>query len=488
MIPENLQFGGGTGGTFLSPIVLVAILIAGIFICFSSRRKALVAFLAAAILIPPDQVLLLGGVHFPMLRLLAIFGIVRILRDRFSKKEPIFSGGVNGIDKAVIVLSAFSLINGMLLWKVWAEFVFQAGNLLSAFGAYFLLRFLIRDMEDVKHAIRSLAVVAAVIALLMAYEQHTGRNLLYSTLGGARADVLGSSIVRDDHLRAAGPFGHPILAGTFGGILLPLFVGLWWKDKKDRNYAAAGVAASTVIAFAASSSTALFGFLGGIVGLCFWPLRRRMRVIRWGIVGTLVSLHLYMKSPVWHLISDIDLTGSSSSYHRYQLVNQCILHFWDWVLVGTKGYEAWGWDMWDLSNQYVAYADQCGLIPLLSFIAMIVFGFRYLGKARRTEPDRKQQAFIWALGASLFANVVAFFGISYFDQTIVAWYALLAMIGAAISVRKVQRNRDGQYRGNRSSGLSRDNHSDTVEAENITTAESLVGGMNRFAASRGSLS
>ena len=38
---------------------------------------------------------------------------------------------------------------------------------------------------------------------------------------------------------------------------------------------------------------------------------------------------------------------------------------------------------------------------------------------------------MWALGSALFAHVVSFFGISYFDQTIVAWYALLAMISAA---------------------------------------------------------
>jgi len=288
LIPDNLRFGGGTAGTFLSPVVLVAILVAGIVICISSRRNALIAFLAAAILIPPDQVLLLGGVHLPMLRILAIFGLVRVLRGKFSKKEPIFSGGMNRIDQAIIVLSVFVFINGLLLWQVWGQLVFQLGSLLSAFGAYFLLRFLIRDLADVRYAIRVLAVVAAVVAVLMAYEHQTGKNLLYSTLGGARADVLGSSIVRDDHLRAAGPFGHPILAGTFGGILLPLFIGLWWKkeEKNDRTYAALGVAAATVISFSASSSTALFGFLGGIVGLCFWPLRRRMRVIRWGIAGT----------------------------------------------------------------------------------------------------------------------------------------------------------------------------------------------------------
>jgi hypothetical protein len=122
-------------------------------------------------------------------------------------------------------------------------------------------------------------------------------------------------------------------------------------------------------------------------------------------------------------------------------VNQCILHFWDWALVGSKNYGFWGWDMWDLSNQYVAIADPSGLIPLLCFLAIIVFGFKYLGRARRASAGDKRQAwFIWALGASLFANVVAFFGISYFDQTIVVWYALLAMIPAAVlGVRNGQR-------------------------------------------------
>jgi hypothetical protein len=69
---------------------------------------------------------------------------------------------------------------------------------------------------------------------------------------------------------------------------------------------------------------------------------------------------------------------------------------------------------------------------LLAFLAIIVFGFKYLGRARKTaKADRRQELFIWALGSALFANCVAFFGISYFDQTIVVWYALLAVIPAA---------------------------------------------------------
>jgi len=169
-----------------------------------------------------------------------------------------------------------------------------------------------------------------------------------------------------------------------------------------------------------------------------------MRLVRWGIIGTLAALQMMMTSPVWHIISDIDITGSSSSYHRYMLVDQCIRHFWDWFLVGTKDFGNWGWDMWDLSNQYVATADTTGFVPLIALIAIIVMGFKYLGRARgAAEGEKNGERFVWALGACLFANVVAFFGISYFDQTIVAWYALLAMVSAVTwPARNVEQERE----------------------------------------------
>ena len=41
------------------------------------------------------------------------------------------------------------------------------------------------------------------------------------------------------------------------------------------------------------------------------------------------------------------------------------------------------------------------------------------------------------------APVVAFFGISYFDQTIVGWYAILAMISAVtLPARTAERERE----------------------------------------------
>ncbi len=433
--PQNLKFGGGVSETVLNPAVLILILIAGALICFWPRRRAVVPFLLASILIPMDQVLLIGSLHFPMLRLLALFGFIRIIKDKVRSKSRIFSGGVNKIDIAVILLTVFTALNSILLFQESAAVVNQLGNLYTVFGVYFLLRFLIRDEEDIVRAIQTLACIVAVIAVIMTYEVSTGHNP-YALLGGARASSYASLAIRDDKVRAQGPFAHSILAGTFGAVLLPLFVALWWKGKKYRKIAAVGIVSATVITLACNSSTPILAYAAGILALCLWPLRSRMRILRWSIVGVLVLLHIVMKGPVWSLIEKIDISGGSSSYHRYMLIDQCIRHFGDWWLLGVKDTSVWGWDMWDTANQYVGTCDNSGLLPFILFLAIIVYGFKYVGRARRLAGGDKQKAlFIWALGSALFANVVAFFGISYFDQTIVAWYCLLAAISAGATVR-----------------------------------------------------
>jgi hypothetical protein len=431
---QHLRFGGGVSQSVLNPAVLIFVLIAGILIIVLPRHKAVSAFLAVGLLIPMDQVLMIGPAHFSMVRVLVFFGMIRILRDKMRTKLPIFSGGRNRLDLAVILLAVFTAVNGILLFQASGEVFNELGNIYTIFGVYFLLRFLIRKEEDVWRAIQTLAYVAAIVAVIMGYEQATGRNP-YAMLGGARVANYALLAMRDDRFRAQGPFGHAILAGTFGAVLIPLFVALWSRGRSYRKVAALGIISGTVITLACNSSTPVLGYAAGVGALCMWPVRRWMRAVRWGVAAALVGLNLLMKAPVWHLISRIDITGGSSSWHRYMLVDECIRHFGDWWLMGVKDTSNWGADMWDTANQYVSICDYSGLLPFLLFLAILIYGFKYLGKARcAAGSDKKKALFVWALGSALFANAVAFFGISYFDQNMVTWYALLAMISAATAI------------------------------------------------------
>jgi protein TonB len=88
--------------------------------------------------------------------------------------------------------------------------------------------------------------------------------------------------------------------------------------------------------------------------------------------------------------------------------------------------------MWDITNQYVATGFSGGVLPFIFFVAVIVYGFKYVGRARLVvKDDKKKEFFFWALGAAIFAAAAAFFGVIFFDQIQIAWYAILAMVSAA---------------------------------------------------------
>jgi hypothetical protein len=171
-----------------------------------------------------------------------------------------------------------------------------------------------------------------------------------------------------------------------------------------------------------------------------WIARDKMRTVRRGLVSVIVGLHLAMKGPVWALLARIDLVGGSTGWHRFKIIDNCVHHFWDWMLLGSNNYWTWdgGDDMWDLANQYVSIAETTGLLSLIFFIVTIVYCFKYLGRARKAAgSDYRQAWYFWLLGVALFSNLIAFLGISYFDQTSIYWYLVLAMIVTATRVRPV---------------------------------------------------
>jgi len=312
----------------------------------------------------------------------------------------------------------------MILLYQGAAVVNQVGFLWDFLGGYFLLRLLIQDRYDISKVIECLAVLAVLIGIGMVIEEFTRVNV-FALLGG----VLAMPEIRDGKVRSQGVFQHALTAGAFAASSLPLFF-LLWKSRANRVLAVTGAVAVTIMVFATQTSTSLLSYMAGILAVLCWPLRERMRRIRIWMALALVALHLVMKAPVWFLIARVDLTGSSSSYHRAELIDQFVNHFSSWWLIGTKDVATWGWDMWDAQNMFVSVGEMGGLAALIFFVLVLSRSFSQLGYARQAARDTAEEWVPWLLGSALFVHVVAFFGVNYFDQVRMAWFALLAMISA----------------------------------------------------------
>jgi len=334
-----------------------------------------------------------------------------------------FGGGFNAIDKVFILWALLRAFATVAQFVEAQAIVNQVGFLWDAIGGYVLVRFLIRDEADARRAIKALAIIAIVLGVTMTYEK-AYRLDVFGYLGGVPL----VPAVRDGAVRAQGTLSHPILAGVFGATMLCLLLSLF-KSGRSRLLASAGVLGCTAMTIASASSTPLMAYLAGIVAIATWPIRRNLRVVRWGIVFALVAAHLMMKAPVWFLIARVDTVAGNSGYHRAMLIDQFIRHFWDWWLIGVRATADWGWDMWDQTNQFVAEGEIGGLATLICFILLIVWSFSRIGRAAaRAEGDRSQEWSLWFLGSALLSHVVGYFGISYFDQTRLSWYVLLGMI------------------------------------------------------------
>lgn len=425
-MPKNFYVGGGVTESIISPAAAVILLLCGAGVLLLPRRYAGPLAVIAALLIPAGNIVVLAGLHLVPVRVLALAGILRLLKSTFGGGRVLFVGGITSIDKAVLGWTVCHALAFVLLLRSSGALVNQCGFLLGALGLYFLLRHLIRDSHDIRNVIRVLVVVTAINAAEMIYEQFTGRNL-FSLLGG-----LAVSSLREGHVRAQGVFQHPLLAGSFGAVLLPLFLILW-KSEREKVLATVGVISSAAMALCTWSSTPLFVLLGGAGAVCLWPLRRRMRTVRWGMVLTLVALQLFMRAPFWFLIQRVELSGTSG-YHRAILVDNFVRHFGDWWLIGTQNMSTWDYETWDTSNEFVSQGETGGLLTFIFFLAIICRVFSSVGRARKAAAGNpRQEWFFWLLGVCMFAHVLAFFGVSYWDQSQVGWLALLALTTAAIA-------------------------------------------------------
>ena len=398
---------------------LLMLLLAGFALLLVRRRYALVPIILVTMFVTVGQRIVVFDLDFSFLRILIILGWMRIwLRGegRGFRMMP--------LDWMVVGWAAsFTLI------KIAREgaVVYCSGWLLENIGAYFLFRTLVRSWEEVTQFVKWFALLAVPVAAFFLVEKLTQYNI-FSVFGGVKE----VTALREGKLRCMGPFLHPILAGCMFASLFPLFAGLWFhRVRSNRILITSGMISAIVIVFCSASSTPVVALAAAMGAVFVFPLRKHLAYIRWGAAVAVVSLHLVMKAPVWHLIARIDLSGGSTGYHRYRLVDAAINRFSDWALLGVSDTGYWGHYLFDVTCFYVLQCSQGGLLTFLWFLAILALAFRgvgYIVTANAT--DRSRVWFAFLLGVSLLSTCMSFVAVSYFGKPLMLWHLQVATVAS----------------------------------------------------------
>lgn len=416
----------------MNPFTIVLFLVLAGWLWSAPRARALMPFLAGCCWMTKGQGIELGAVSLPMFRMLLLVGFARII----VKRETLV-GGVNKIDKLMI---------GWAVWSFIASFFhdstiegagpnYIAGQIFNQLGFYFLVRVWCDSLEEVAQVIGFLAWILLPVAAEMVFEQMTGKNL-FSVFGRVPENV----IIREGRLRAQGPFLHPILAGTVGASCIPLFMGIF---RRNRTTAIVGICAGMAMTFASASSGPVMALIFAMVAMAAWKVRHSFTLGRIAAVAAVAYflLSFVMEKPPYYLIARIDISGGSTGWHRSFLIERTIAHFSEWWLFGTDHTRHWmpmqgiasSPTHTDITNYFISFAVNSGFLGMALIIASLLIAFKWVGVISQAmgETGREREEFmVWCFGASLFSHAASSMSVAYFDQSSAFVWLTVAVIAS----------------------------------------------------------
>jgi hypothetical protein len=421
----------------------LTILLCAVVLC-APRRVALLALFAAIFFLNQRGGIQVGGLRVHAGRFMELAGIIRILARR-----EFLAAQFTQLDRVVVFAYAYTTLAflvrtmagyGSASTVTMATPTSKIGDLVDIFLTYFTFRGLVKDLDDVRSLLKGCVWLMLPLCASLLVERITFRNPL-AVLGGIPTVWIDD--VDGGRIRVYGASSHPSLLGTVGAWFAILYVPLV-LSKATRGLGILGFCLGITIVLLANSGGPLTCLMLGMLGWGCWRVRDRMQLVRRGIVTFLVLLAIYMKDPIWYLPSKMSIVFGGSGWHRSYLMDQAIRHANEWWLAGMPLDLTAVWFPYlvkgaaDITNLYVAFGVDGGLVALLLLILLIVVAFRTVGQSMRAETSGEVGAdenrlLIWGLGCGVLVHVVNYLSITYFDQTNALWLFQVAAVAALMS-------------------------------------------------------
>lgn len=395
---------------------------------FASRRWAVIAIMGGTLFLTQGQQINVLGFNMYAIRFIELAAFIRVI----LRREFAFSN-LTRIDKLLFWLFAYTTVVYVLRSDVGQANMI--GHTLDVYLCYFAFRGLVSGMEDFYWFLRKFLLLLIPYALLILYESITKHNL-FASMGG----LIAGGWIRGGRLRCQGSFRNASLLGGMFASFLPLYLGLW-VSKIDRKSATLGLVFCLLIVWASNSGGPAGAAALAMLGWMFWLLRTKMKLVRRSIVIGFIVLVVVMNAPVWYVLARMSSVTGGDGWHRAHLLDMAFQHISLWWLSGMPIKETADWFPYvlsitggaDITNQFLAFGIQAGLVAMLLFCALLIQAYKRIGqsltlvRSQGGELDVREPI-LWGLGVMLTIHCVNWLDITYFDQSYVIWYFHLALI------------------------------------------------------------
>lgn len=356
-------------------ITILAVVV--VLVLLAPRRWALLAVMGGVMFLTQGQTWEVFGFNLFAIRFVELAGFIRVV-----VRGELVSYRLNAIDRALLLLYIYATI--VFVLRSSDAIAYHIGIMVDAFLCYFTFRGLVGGFDDFEWFLRRFLLLLLPYSALVVFESLTKHNL-FTVMGGVTRV---EDFMRGGRLRCQGSFRHPILLGTLGASFLPLYIAMV-RAKGHRLLAMLGIFLCLIIVGASNSGGPASCVVVGVAGWVLWKWRTKMRLVRRGIVLGIISLGLVMKAPVWYPLARVsDITGGGG-WHRAFLIDTAFQHLRQWWFAGMPTKDTVNWFAYhvpvtggaDMTNTFISFGIQAGVVAIALLITLFVCAYRRLGIA-----------------------------------------------------------------------------------------------------------
>lgn len=313
-------------------------------------------------------------------------------------------------------------------------------DFMARFVPYMLAKSYFVDWESRIQILKVLVISAAVVGFFSIYEMRMWVNVFDSYIRDIWPEYVpwDMDMKRGGFKRASGPFGHPICAGYFFAITVPIALWIWREKLLSNKYLSISIFAMCFAGALASISRApILGVFVGFIIIWYGWSKKKFLVL--GIISVVFIISSIFLLPKFISYVSVDRSSArtveqENAAYRKELLDNYL------EVLAEKPYFGWGRftvpvvkGQKSIDNEYLFLALVSGKVSLYIYIGCIVWIIaRLLNFLRKSANIDSQTRLAWCLIAGLLASVFIQTTVYAGTQTVQFFYILIGISEALI--------------------------------------------------------